>query len=131
MRFPKLKGKAVLSPMAGVTDVAFRALARSYGAALTYTEFVSSTAIVRGNEKTRQLILIDEIESPVGVQLFGSSIPDLVAAAQEVEDRFDIIDINAGCPAWKVFKTGAGSALLKSPQGVAKIVSKLASAVSK
>ncbi|MBR9699951.1 tRNA dihydrouridine synthase DusB [Candidatus Woesearchaeota archaeon] len=130
MDFPKLKGKALLSPMAGVTDVAFRALAKRYGAALTYTEFVNSIAITRENEKTLEMLQTDPSERPVAVQLFGSSIKEVVEAAKMIEDRFDIIDVNCGCPAWKVIKTGAGSELLKKPEGIADFISKLSSAVN-
>jgi nifR3 family TIM-barrel protein len=131
MKFPKLNGKAVLSPMAGVTDVAFRALAKKYGAAVTYTEFVSGTAIVRGNATARRMLAIDPIEKPVAVQLFGNNEDDVVAAAQELQETFDIIDINCGCPAWKVIKTGAGSELLKHPDKISHFVNRLATAVKK
>lgn len=131
MKFPKLKSKAVLSPMAGVTDVAFRALGAKYGAGLTYTEFVSGTAIVRGNFKSMKMIETSPQEKPVAVQLFGNSVEDVCEAARQLEHKFDVIDINCGCPAWKVIKTGAGSELLKSPQKISSFVNKLASAVNK
>ncbi len=131
MKFPKLSSPAILSPMAGVTDVAFRALARGYGAGLTYTEFVSSAAIVRGNTSSLRMIKTDPSEKPVAVQLFGSNVEEVVEAARFLEERFDIIDVNCGCPAWKVIKTGAGSELLKKPEGIAEFINKLASAVSK
>ncbi len=130
-RFPKLKSPAVLSPMANVTDVAFRALAKKYGAGLTYTEFVNSIAIVRGNANTLKMLETDPIEKPVAVQLFGSSIENVVEAGKIVEEKFDIIDVNCGCPAWKVIKTGAGSAMLRKPEEVARFINKLASAVKK
>lgn len=123
--FPKLTGKAVLSPMAGVTDVAFRELCKRYGAEMTYTEFVSSTGLVRGNLASQKLIQTSEIENPVAVQLFGSSVDDVIKAAQIVQDDFDVIDINCGCPAWKVIKTGAGSEMLKEPEKIADFVTKL------
>ena len=107
--FPKLESPAILSPMAGVTDVAFRTLCKRYGAGLTYTEFVSGTAIVKGYNKTLKMIETDNTEKPVAVQLFGNSIDDVVSAAKLIQDKFDIIDVNCGCPAWKVIKTGAGS----------------------
>lgn len=129
--FPRITGKAVLSPMAGVTDVAFRTLARRYGAGMTYTEFVSSTAIVRGNERSSHMLRTSPSESPVAVQLFGSDIDDVVEAAKKVEDDFDVIDVNCGCPAWKVIKTGAGSEMLKDPDEVARFINKLAGSVSK
>ena len=130
MRFPKLKSPAILSPMAGVTDVAFRALCKKYGAGLTCTEFISSTALVRGNEKSQDMLATDPTETPVAVQLFGSSVQDVVDAAKSVENRFDIIDVNCGCPAWKVIKVGAGSALLSKPEGIGQFINKLVSAVS-
>ncbi|MBI4150965.1 tRNA dihydrouridine synthase DusB [Candidatus Woesearchaeota archaeon] len=131
MHFPKLSSPTVLSPMAGVTDVCFRALCKKYGAGLTCTEFVSGTAIVRKNEKTNVMLKTDPSETPVAVQLFGSSVQEVIQAAQQIEDKFDVIDVNCGCPAWKVIKSGAGSAMLKSADGVASFINKLASSVSK
>jgi len=131
MAFPKLKSKAVLSPMAGVTDVAFRALGAKYGAGLTYTEFVSGTAIVRGNFKSLKMIETSPGEKPVAVQLFGNSVEDVCEAARQLEHKFDVIDINCGCPAWKVIKTGAGSELLKSPEKISSFVNKLVSSVNR
>jgi len=130
-KFPSLKSKAVLSPMAGVTDVAFRALAKKYGAGLTYTEFVSSHALIQGSKKTFEMIQTSPDERPVAVQLFGNSEKDVVSAAKIVEEKFDIIDVNCGCPAWKVIQTGAGSALLNNPEKISHFISKLSSAISK
>jgi len=124
-QFPTLKGKAILSPMAGVTDVAFRALCKKYGAAMTCTEFLHATAINRKNKKTLKMLQTDPLENPKQIQLFGASITEVVNAAQCVEDKFDIIDINCGCPAWKVIRTGAGSDLLKEPQKIASLIKKL------
>lgn len=131
LKFPILEQKAVLSPMAGVTDVAFRTLCKRYGAGMTYTEFVSSAAIVRGNTSSLTLLKTDPSEIPVAVQLFGSSVQEVIAAAQMVESRFDVIDINCGCPAWKVIKTGAGSELLKKPEEIGNFVRQLVSSVKK
>ena len=129
--FPRLLSPALLSPMAGVTDVAFRALAKSYGAGLTYTEFVSSAGIVRNNAQTLEMIRTDPIEKPVAVQLFGGSIEEVVHAAEQIQDRFDIIDVNCGCPAWKVVKTGAGSEMLKNPKEIAHFVNRLVSSINR
>src|SRR3989338_860417 len=96
--FPKVKSKVFLSPMAGVPDVAFRALAKRYGAGLTYTEFVSSAGIVRGNLSSSAMLRTAPEEKPVAVQLFGSNVEEVVAAAKMVQDRFDVIDVNCGCP---------------------------------
>ena len=129
--FPKLKGKALLSPMAGVTDVAFRALAKKYGAALTCTEFLNSTAIVRKNKRTLEMLQKDPSEKPAAVQLFGNKLEDVIAAAQYAQKTFDIIDVNCGCPAWKVIKTGSGSAMLNDPARIATFINKLVTNVSK
>ena len=117
--------------MSGVTDVAFRTLSKKYGAGLTYTEFVSSAALVRGSKKSLEMIQTDKTEKPVAVQLFGNSIEEVVEAAKLVQNKFDIIDVNCGCPAWKVIKTGAGSDLLKDPKKISKFVNKLVSSVQK
>jgi len=130
-KFPKLSSPAILSPMAGVTDVAFRTLCKKYGAGMTYTEFVSSAALVRNNERTEQYLVIDPSEKPVAVQLFGADETEIVAAARLVEKRFDVIDMNCGCPAWKVVKTGGGSALLNDPRKVARLVEHVTAAVKK
>ncbi|MBD3318892.1 tRNA dihydrouridine synthase DusB [Candidatus Woesearchaeota archaeon] len=129
--FPKLKGPAILSPMSGVTDVAFRMLCRRYGAALTYTEFVNSTGLIRGSMKAEEMIRTDPLEKPVACQLFGNSISDVIEAARTIEDRFDIIDVNCGCPAWKVIKIRAGSEMLRNPEEIGHFVKALVSAVKK
>src|SRR3989338_3412011 len=129
--FPKLKSKAILSPMSGVTDIAFRVIAKKYGAGLTYTEFTSSDSLVSGNISALKKIKIGESESPVAVQLFGSNVDEVIAAAKIVQDKFDVIDINCGCPAWKVIKGGSGSEMLKQPEKIASFVNKLVSAVNK
>jgi tRNA-dihydrouridine synthase B len=129
-RFPTLEHRAVLSPMAGVTDVAFRALCKRYGAGLTYTEFLSAAAIVRNSQKTLRMLDTDPIEKPVAVQLFGASEDEVVQAAQLIEDRFDIIDINCGCPAWKVVRSGAGSAMLEDEAKISSFISRLVGATS-
>lgn len=126
--FPKLKSKAILAPMSGVTDVAFRELCKKYGASLTYTEFVSSAALARGNTKSHRM-LKKEPKGPWGVQIFGNNIEELVAAGRFLEKEFDIIDINCGCPAHKVIKTGSGSGLLNSPERIGEIVKKLSKSV--
>ncbi|MHA1867375.1 MAG: tRNA dihydrouridine synthase DusB [Candidatus Heimdallarchaeaceae archaeon] len=130
-KFPKLKNKTILAPMSGVTDIAFRVLAKKYGAGLTYTEFVSGAALVRNSKKTFDMLVVDPTEKPVAVQLFGSNAKEVVEAAKLVENKFDVIDINCGCPVYKVIKKGAGSALLKKPEKISELVSKLVNVVNK
>jgi tRNA-dihydrouridine synthase B len=127
-RFPKLEHRAVLSPMAGVTDVAFRALCKRRGAGLTVTEFLSAAAIVRESERTRKMMVTDPSEKPVAVQLFGSSEAEIVGAAQAIHHDFDVIDINCGCPAWKVVRSGSGSAMLEDAHKISRFVSHLVDA---
>ncbi len=118
---------AVLSPMSEVTDVAFRSLCAEYGAGLTCTEFTHSSSVLHGDEHAR--IQRSPEEDVVACQLFGDDVDEVVEAARYVEERFDIIDINCGCPAWKVIKSGAGSALLNQPDKIASLVERLDEAV--
>ncbi len=129
--FPDLPGPAVLSPMAGVTDVAFRTLCKRYGAGLTVTEFTSASALVRSSGKADRMVATDPIERPVAVQLFGHDENDVVAAARQIQDRFDIIDINCGCPAWKVVRSGSGSAMLEEPARIGTFVRHLVEKVDR
>jgi len=128
VNFPKLKSKAILAPMAGVTDVAFRELCKKYGSALTYTEFVSSAAVSRG--KTELRLLKKELSGICAVQIFGNNLKELASSAKYLQKQFDIIDINCGCPAHKVIKAGAGSNLLKNPKRIGEIVKKLVNVVT-
>src|SRR3989338_4381967 len=117
----KLAGRMFLSPMAGVTDVAFRVLCREQGAALAYTEFVHASAIVHGNNATQKMIEVADEERPVGIQIFGSDIKHIVGAATAVEQKTDIIDFNLGCPAPNITESGCGAGLLKDLDKVEKV----------
>lgn len=110
----KLDGWAVLAPMAGVSDLAYRVIARRMGAAMTTTEMVSSRGLHYQNEKTKEMLRLDPAEHPVSLQLFGND-PDIMAEAARVAEAAgaDLIDINMGCPMLKVVKNGDGSALMK------------------
>lgn len=122
----------VLAPMAGVTDLPFRKLCKEQGAGLICMEMVSAKAISFHNKNTEALMEIDKSEHPVSMQLFGSE-PELMArVAAEIEERpFDILDINMGCPVPKVVNNGEGSALLKNPELIVKIVKSVSSAIKK
>lgn len=118
--------KAILAPMAGVTDAAFRTLCREQGADLTYTEMVSAKGLSYANEKTRRLVDLGPGEQEVAVQLFGHE-PETVAAMaawveQELGEHLAYMDINMGCPARKIVSKGDGSALMKDPSLAAAIV---------
>lgn len=116
-----------LAPLAGYTDYAFRAICIQFGAGLTFTEMVSAKGLIYDNENTKNLLITSDAEKVKAVQLFGSE-PDVMRAACESEalKKFDIIDINMGCPVPKLFKSGEGSALLNNPQLAEKIVSECA-----
>ncbi len=127
-----LKNNLILAPMAGVSDLPFRLLCKEQGAGLVCMEMVSAKAISFRNKNTYALMQTDPSEHPVSMQLFGSD-PDLMGeVAASIEDHpFDILDLNMGCPVPKVVGNGEGSALMKDPALVEKIVSKVAGAVRK
>ncbi len=111
----KLDGRAVLAPLAGYGDSPFRVLCRRFGAAMVYTEMVSSLGIKFDNVKTLEMLALDPEEHPIDFQMFGAR-PDAMAQAAQIlaQAGADAIDINMGCPEPKIVKTGAGSALLKN-----------------
>lgn len=121
-----LKNNLFLAPMAGYTDIAFRQICREMGAGLTTTEMVSSRALVFDNEKTKELMSVSKNETPSSIQLFGSNPRDFdIIAKNGVLDKFDLIDINMGCPMPKIVKNGDGSALMGKPDIATKIVETL------
>ena len=128
----ELPGICILAPMAGVSDLPFRLLCREQGADLVCMEMVSAKAIAYHNRNTEKLMQIDPGEHPVSLQLFGSD-PELMAEiAKEIEERpFDILDINMGCPVPKIVGNGEGSALMRDPALVERIVSSVSRAVKK
>ena len=104
-----------LAPMEDVTDLGFRLLCKRYGASMVYTEFVSAEALVRSVKSTINKLTISEEERPVGIQIYGRSVEDMVEAAKIVEEaKPDIIDINFGCPVKKVAGKGAGAGMLQN-----------------
>lgn len=121
----------VLAPMAGVTDLPFRLLAKKHKAALVYSEMVSAQGLVYGNQKTHRILDSDPFEKPLSVQLFGSDPSVLAEAALMVQDNgADLIDINLGCPVPKIVKNGEGSYLMKEPSLVAKIVRRVSDSIN-
>jgi len=121
-----------LAPMAGVSDKIFRQLCKEYGADVLTTEFVSAEGIFRRNERTREYLDFDEIERPIGVQLFGANAQHMAEAAKQVVDwvRPDFVDLNFGCPVNKVVCKNGGSALLKDCPTLANVASEVVRAIS-
>ncbi|MBQ8046838.1 MAG: tRNA dihydrouridine synthase DusB [Prevotella sp.] len=104
-----------LAPMEDVTDIGFRMLCKRYGASMVYTEFVSAEALVRDVKSTVKKLTISDEERPVGIQLYGRDVPQMVEAAQIVEQAGpDVIDLNFGCPVKKVAGKGAGAGMLRN-----------------
>ena len=126
-----ISGTAVLAPLAGVTDIPFRVLCRRFGASAVFSEMVSSEGLVRGSEKSNRFLEYREEERPVALQLFGSDPEVMGQAARIVEERKpDLIDLNFGCPVKKIVRNNAGSALLKDPPLMGRIVRSVVSSVS-
>ena len=127
-----LENNVILAPMAGVTDLPFRLLCKEQGAGLLCMEMVSAKAIYYHNKNTENLMRIEPEERPVSLQLFGSDPVIMSEMAKQIEDKpFDLLDINMGCPVPKVVNNGEGSALMKDPVLVRKIVTAVAGAIKK
>ena len=118
-----------LAPMAGFSDRAMRRVCRDMGAEYSVTEMISAKAVTFGDKKTYSLARIRDDEGPVGLQIFGSE-PDVMARAADILSRHErgdgyarpnAIDINMGCPVAKIFNNGEGSALMRSPELIARI----------
>ncbi|WP_020614346.1 tRNA dihydrouridine synthase DusB [Sediminispirochaeta bajacaliforniensis] len=122
-----IPGNLFLAPLAGITDRGFRRICIEHGAPFTYTEMVSGEALARRNLKTIALLRRAKGEKLLGVQIFLSN-PEQAERALPVIEKADptLIDLNCGCPVPKVVKTGAGAALMRSPETIYRIVSLLA-----
>lgn len=120
----KLKNCLIMAPISGTTNLPFRLIVKPLGAGLVTTEMISAMGLVLGKKKTYDYLKSHPAELPLAIQLFGSNA-DVMAAAAEiaVEAGATILDLNMGCPAKKVVKTGAGGALLRDLQKIKEIVS--------
>lgn len=124
----ELAENLLLAPMAGITNLPARILAREQGAALCFTEMISVNGLVRDGKKSFELMRSRVEDRPLGVQLFGDD-PELLAEGARLSEAYaDLIDINMGCPVKKVVGSGAGSALLQSPEKISAIVRAVRSA---
>ncbi|KAA6341588.1 putative tRNA-dihydrouridine synthase [termite gut metagenome] len=120
-----------LAPMEDVTDRAFRLMCKRFGADRVYTEFVSSDALVRAVNKTRQKLVISDEERPVAIQIYGKETDAMTEAARIVEEaRPDVIDINFGCPVKKVAGKGAGAGMLQNIHKMLEITRSVVDAVN-
>lgn len=126
----ELPGNILMAPMAGVTDLPYRILCKEMGVSLTCTEMVSAKAILYGNKNTDSLLEKGEEPGKRAVQLFGSDPEIMAEMAKRVEEDFDIIDVNMGCPVPKVVRNGEGSALMENLPLAEKVLRSMVKAVS-
>ena len=128
----EIKGKLFLAPMSNVTSLPFRIMCKRYGAAVVYSEMINADAFLHESDKTMKRTYFINDERPIGIQLSGSSKAVLKKAIMKAEKelRPDIIDINIGCPAYNVMKSGCGASLLEEPEKLGEIVKALSSSVS-
>jgi nifR3 family TIM-barrel protein len=129
----EIKNPVVLAPMAGVCNSAFRLTVKEFGAGLVCAEMVSDKGIVFNNQKTIEMLYIDEREKPLSLQIFGGEKETLVEAAKFVDKNTnaDIIDINMGCPVPKITKCDAGAKWLLDPNKIYDVVAAVVDAVEK
>jgi nifR3 family TIM-barrel protein len=129
----EMKNPVVLAPMAGVCNSAFRLTVKEFGAGLVCAEMVSDKAILHNNQKTMDMLYVDEREKPLSLQIFGGERSTLVEAAKYVDQNTnaDIIDINMGCPVSKIIKCEAGARWLLNPDKIYEMVSSVVDAVQK
>ncbi|PKN52658.1 MAG: tRNA dihydrouridine synthase DusB [Deltaproteobacteria bacterium HGW-Deltaproteobacteria-13] len=121
---------AFLAPLAGISDLPFRLIARSLGCSLAYTEMISANGLIRKTAKTYEYLKTCADDRPLGAQIFGADPEIMAEAARIVADHgVDLIDINMGCPVRKVIKAGAGAILMKDPDRIARIVDAVKRAV--
>lgn len=119
-----------LAPMEDVTYKSFRYMCKKYGADVMYTEFVSSEALIRDIQKTKQKMSLFDFDRPVAIQIYGHDIQSMVEAAKVAEEcQPDFIDINYGCPMKKIVRHGAGSAMLQDPDKMQRMTEAIVKAV--
>lgn len=121
----------LLAPMEDVSDPPFRALCKENGADLMYSEFISSEGLIRDAFKSVQKLDIYDYERPIGIQVFGNDIDNMVTAVERIEEaKPDLIDINFGCPVKKVVCKGGGAAILKDIPKMVRLTETLVKATS-
>jgi len=127
----QLANRVILAPMAGITDLPYRRIMKSYGAALVFSEMVSANGLIRNGRRTFDLVRSTTEEKPLAVQLFGDDPQVLAAGAGRLQDAGELFDVNCGCPVNKVIRSGAGSALLRDPRRIGLIVAALRKVLGK
>ena len=117
----KLKNPLILAPMLDVTDLPYRLLCRKAGASLAYTEMLNAQAILHENKKTKQMMQTCKEDSPLGIQVTGNDVSDFKKLIPYLK-KYDLVDINCGCPSDRIISNNSCSCLLKTPRKIAKII---------
>lgn len=122
----------LLAPMEDITDPPFRVICREMGASAVITEFIAADGLIRDVDKSVKKLEFSEKERPVGIQLFGNTVPSMVNAARVAENANpDFIDLNFGCPVRKIVNKGGGAALLQDVPLLLEITREVVKAVKK
>lgn len=129
----QLENNIIVGPMAGISNLGFRTMIKSFGPGLIYSEMISDKAITYKNKKTLLMTEVSKEESPLALQLFGHDVDSMVEAAKYLDEKTncDIIDINMGCPVPKVVNNHSGNALMKEPEYASEMVGEIVKNVKK
>ena len=127
----ELKTNVIMAPMAGITDTAYRVILEEMGVGLVSTEMVSAKGIFYNNKNNQTILHTAENEHPIAVQLFGSDPMIMTGMAERISEKFDIIDVNMGCPVPKIVNNGEGSALMKNPKQAFQILEMMSRVLEK
>ena len=127
----ELKNNVIMAPMAGITDTAYRVILEEMGVGLVSTEMVSAKGIFYNNRNNQTILHTAENEHPIAVQLFGADPMIMAGMAERVSEKFDIIDVNMGCPVPKIVNNGEGSALMKNPKQAFQILEMMSRVLKK
>src|SRR5574344_1216929 len=128
------KSKVVLAPMAGITSFAYRDFMSKFGTAIEYSEMISDCGLIYGNEETTKLLYTNNKEHNLGIQLFGGSKETLVQAIKIIEGlniNYNVLDINLGCPVYKVTRNNGGSSWLKDIERMKEMMTAVVDASTK
>ena len=121
----KLKNPLFLAPMVDVTNLPYRLISRKCGAAIAYTEMLHIEQILHENTKTLKSLKTTKEDKPLGLQITGRTLKDfkkIIPFLKKHEEKYNLIDLNCGCPSMRLIRSGAGSYLLKEPEKISKAI---------
>ena len=117
----QLKNQLILAPMLNITNLPYRLVCRKAGASLAFTEMINVPAIIHENEKTKNMMKTCKEDKPLGIQITGNNPEEFKRIIPELK-KYDLVDINCGCPSEKIYENESGSYLLKNPEKIAKMI---------